>query len=359
MRIFHATRAARLGLRGDGHFPADPGGAPEYGCHRPSAGRGSLLWAVVASMLVASGVAFGGPVPTSYIYGIDDDSKLWVMTLSGTASGTSQLLGTTTLTGSSANGLAYDNVRQQLYGVDTNTDELYWWQQGAPTYTSLGSIATFTAGLGRPVSAAYYNNAYWFLGEGATGNQLGKLELTFTNGVPTGVSGTSFTIVGMPTAASGGGDMVITPGGALYAFSAPGPGNFFSVDVTTAASGTVGGYTLITTSTGTGLQLALGIDETTLYGHDRNTGSWYTVDTSNGSTTQIPGLTTLPTGKGFNDLGGSSIQAVPEPSTLALAVIGGVFVTWQMSRRRKAIRGPGEPGGPDTGPPPLASPNLC
>lgn len=338
MDMFHATLAAPRGLSGGRQFPAERFGAEETGGGRLPGARGAVIWAVVTSVLAASAVAFGAPLPTSYIYGIDDDSKLWVMTLSGTSSGTSQLLGSSSLTAPTANGLAYDSGREQLFAADTATGELYWWQQGATTYTSLGTISAYTSGIGQPVSAAYFNNAYWFLGSGDPGNVLGKLEVTYVNGAPVSVSGTSFTIIGMSgTSASGGGDMVITPAGMLYAYSAPGLGNFFAVDVTTAASGTVGGYQLISTTPGTGLQLALGVGPTPLlYGHDRGTGDWFTVDTSNGSTTQIPGFNTKPADNvGFNDLGGSSVQAVPEPSTLALAAMGGGIVCWQVSRRRR------------------------
>ena len=340
MDMFHATMAAPRGLPGGDRCPAQPVGIEESGGLRQPGARGVVFWAVVMSVLAASAVAFAEPLPTSYIYGIDDNSKLWVMTLSGTTGTAQELTGVTTgITSGSANGLAYDSTREQLFAVNQSNDELYWWQQGAPTYTSLGSIATFTAGIGKPVSAAYYNNAYWFLGNGPTGNLLGKLDLTYTNGVPTGVSGTSFTIVGMSgTSSSGGGDMVITPAGMLYAYSAPGLGNFFSVDVTTAASGTVGGHNLISTTPNFGLQLALGVDDTTLYGHDHITGEWFTVDTFTGNTTLIPGFTTLPTGLGFNDLGGSSLQAVPEPSTFVMAAIGGGVLFWQTSRRRRRRR---------------------
>ena len=329
--------AAQGGLRGSEKFWSGWIDTPEPGGQRLPGARGAVIWAVFTSVLAASTVAFGDPVSTSYIYGIDDASNLWVMALSSDAtSGTSQLLGSSVLTAGAANGLAYDSVRDQLFAADTATGDLYWWQQGATNYTSLGIISG-TAVTGKVASAAYWNDAYWFLGQGSTGNVLGKLTLNYTNGAPTGFTGETFTINGMDPGASGGGDMVITPAGTLFAFSAPGLGTFFSVDVTTASSGTVGGYNLIGFDLGYGLQLALGTDNTTVFGHDRDTGEWFTIDTTNGNETQqVPGFTTLPAnGKGFNDLGGSSVQAVPEPDTLALAAMGGGIVAWQVSRRRR------------------------
>lgn len=303
-------------------------------------GFGSLAMTVVAAVVALSSVAWGDPLPTSYIYGIDDSSQLWVMGLSGTTSGTATLLGPSTLSNFAANGLAYDGSREQLFAADTFSDELYWWEQGATSYTSLGSISAYTS-AGSPVSAAYYDNAYWFLGNGSPGNTLTKLSLTYTGGVPSIAGGTSYTITDMATVPSGGGDMVITPAGMLYAYSAPGLGNFFSVDLNTISGGSVGGYSVISTTPDTGLQLALSTDNATLYGHDYTTGNWYTVDTSNGSTTQIQGFTTLPaSGNGFRDVGGSSVQAVPEPSTMVLAAMGLGIVAWQVNRRRASrVRG--------------------
>lgn len=333
MRTMQTRTAAPSGPRGGERFSASRLGIPDA-THR-TRGRGAVAWAVALGVLAASAVAFGSPVSTSYIYGIDDSSQLWVMGLSGTSAGTSQLLFTTQITGSQANGLAYDSVGEQLFVADEATSNLYWWKQGATNLTLLGSISAYTGGsVGQPQSAAYYDNAYWFFGGGSQGNQLTKLSLDYSGVVPTIASGTTFVIGGMSADPSGGGDMVITPLGTLFAYSRPVIGNFFTADLTNIVSGTVDGYQLKSTTVGTGLQLALGTDNTTLYGHDFSTGNWYTVDTSNGTTTQVLGFTTA----GFRDLGGASIQAVPEPSTLVLAGLGGGIVAWHVSRRRRKSR---------------------
>lgn len=328
MNTTHVTIAAPHGMRGGVQCPTERTETPASGGRRPSHGHSPLVWAVVASVLAASTVACGQGF-SSFIFGMDSNSDLWRMEIpSGTSSGAASLRLSSALPTPGVNALAYDTVRDQLFAVDKNKT-LWYLQGGGTSFTSLGSVSS---GLGQPVSAAYYNDAYWFLGDGAPGNLLGKVSLSYSGGLPSIASGTTFTIAGMPTAKSGGGDMVITAGGKLYAYSAPGLGNFFTVDVTTAGSGTVGGYSLIKSSSGSGLQLALGSDGTTLYGSG-TTGQWYTVNTSNGNQTLIPGFQTVV----FNDLAGSAIgnPVVPEPSTYAMALVGLACGSFSMWRRRK------------------------
>ena len=328
MNTTHVTMAVPHGMRGGVQCPTERIDTPASGSRSRSRGLRPLAWAVVASVLAASTVACGQGF-SSLMFGMDNNSDLWLMEVpSGTSSGTATLLLSSALPTPGVNGLAYDSARDQLFAVDKNKT-LWYLQGGGTSFTSLGSVS---AALGQPVSAAYYNDAYWFLGDGSPGNLLGKVSLSYSGGVPAIASGTTFTIAGMPTTKSGGGDMVITAGGKLYAYSAPVIGNFFTVDVTTAASGTVGGYSLIKSSSNTGLQLALGEDGTTLYGTNTSTGNWFTVDTSNGNLTQIPGFQTT----GFNDLAGSAIgnPVVPEPSTYAMALVGLACGGFSMWRRR-------------------------
>jgi hypothetical protein len=85
-----------------------------------------------------------------------------------------------------------------------------------------------------------------------------------------------------------------------------------------------------------GLQLAFNTDYSVLYGHSYEDGAWYEVSTGNGGRTLISDFTTTPSGgKGFRDLGGAAITAVPEPSTVALACVGAGGLAWRVLRRRR------------------------
>jgi len=311
----------------------------------------SIVWAVVAAVLVVSSVAFGGPLPPSYIYGIDDTNQLWEMNMAGT-SGTA--IAQTPLSGTS-NGLAYDSGRNDLFVVD-GQNNLWWWNQGTTQYAQ---IATATA-LGitssdqsQPWSAAYYDNAYWFfLGNGLLGtDQLRKVSLSYTGTAapqPTVVSYDTYTALGI-TGSNAFGDIAIVESGpnagTLYAYTYSDPGHFYSLDLNTIGTGTtVGGYSLINTTSGTGLQIAFNSDYSVLYGHNHDDGKWYTIDTSSGALSPVlAGSGTFTTitgdGKGFRDIGGSAVEAVPEPSTLVLAAMGAGIVAWRLTRRRKRRSG--------------------
>jgi hypothetical protein len=85
-----------------------------------------------------------------------------------------------------------------------------------------------------------------------------------------------------------------------------------------------------------GLQLSFNTDYSVLYGHSYETGDWYTVALGNGARTSIADFNTKPVGgKGFRDLGGAAITAVPEPSTVALACVGAGGLAWRVLRRRR------------------------
>lgn len=322
----------------------------------PAATKG-VFWAVVVTCLVVSSLAFGAPVTPSFIYGIDDAKNLWVMNLDSQTSGT---LFQAFFSGTGEpNGLAYDSGRNDLYAVDSSNN-LYWWRQGATNFSLIASGSTLGIGSGngllstQPWGAAYYDNAYWFFqGSGVSDTLLGsnileKVSLDYSGGTPTVSSVTTFVATAI-TGSNSFGDIAITPGGTLFAYTTS--GDFYSLDLTTAGGGTVGGYSLINTTSGTGLQIAFGSDNTTLYGHNFADSSWYTVNTSNGTLTSI---TSPAPGRSFRDLGGSAVQAVPEPSTMVLAALGGAIVAWRVARRRRRTRDGGPRDSGDSDGPPLA-----
>jgi hypothetical protein len=84
-----------------------------------------------------------------------------------------------------------------------------------------------------------------------------------------------------------------------------------------------------------GLQLSFNTDYSVLYGHSYETGAWYEVGLADGARTSIDYATTPVEGKGFRDLGGAAITAVPEPSTVALACVGAGGLAWRVLRRRR------------------------
>lgn len=355
MRTLNVTMAAPRGRMAGAVPPAAWPAAPEIAGRRGTIA--SVFWAVAATAIALSAVAFGGPPQApSYIYGIDDTNSLWEMDLVGLVSGS---IAQTALAGTS-NGLAYDTARSDLFAVD-GQNNLWWWNQGTPQYEIIGSAAALgitTASGDQPWSAAYYDNAYWFfLGNGLAGtNQLRRVGLDYTSGPQPTVSSIATYTVTEITGSNAFGDIAIAGSGAnegkLYAYTYKDPGNFYSLDLTTIASGT-SGYSLISTTSGTGLQIAFNSDYSVLYGHNYDDGTWYTIDTGNGALTQIfdgetPFTTITGDGKGFRDLGGSSVQSVPEPSTWALATVGVGFAAWRVVRRRRSThdgtRSRGAPG---------------
>jgi len=309
-----------------------------------SAGKTAAMLPCAAAILCAfgSGLVQADPSPpNSYIYGIDDANYLWQL---DPVSKTSVQLYQTPLTGIS-NALAFDTGRSDLYAVD-GANDLWWWNvvidapQKVATATQLG-LSGSNSSNDQPWSAAYYDDSYWFFrGNGLAGtNDLSRVVFDYTGPTPTFQNYQTFTISGTSLTDNSFGDIAIKPDGALYAYNHETAGRFYSLDLTTAASGTVGGFNLISTTTGTGLQLSFSSDYSTLYGHNYEDGKWYEVNTSSGALVEVAGFTSLPdSNKGFRDLGGAAVASVPEPSTLMLASIGAGAAFWTASSRRRRRR---------------------
>jgi len=294
-------------------------------------------------LVACSGVRGESVPPSSYIYGIDDANFLWQL---DPVSKTSVRVYQTVLTGIS-NALAFDTDRSDLFAVDGSND-LWWWNAvvDAPAKVATATqLGLSTNSVDQPWSAAYYNNSYWFFrGAGLQGtNELSRVVFDYTGGTPTFQSMATFTISGTSLTDNSFGDIAIKPDGTLYAYNHATAGRFYSLDLTTATlvsgSGTVGGFNLISTTSGTGLQLSFNADSTTLYGHNYDDGKWYVIDTSLGGLTEVAGFTSLlDDNKGFRDLGGATITAVPEPSTLLLAGVGVGGTLWTATSRRRHRR---------------------
>jgi hypothetical protein len=125
--------------------------------------------------------------------------------------------------------------------------------------------------------------------------------------------------------------------GILYASTTR--GRFYSLNLTGDPTNTFSQLGAPIATSGTentvGLQLAFNTDYSVLYGHSYETGDWYEVGLADGARTSIAYATAPSGGKGFRDLGGAAITAVPEPSTVALACVGAGGLAWRVLRRRR------------------------
>jgi hypothetical protein len=320
------------------------------------------LFVLAGMLLVSSTVphAVADPIAPSYIYGIGDNNLIWEIDPVGQ---TSRSVFNTGLTGQS-NAFAFDTVRDQMFFVDANKD-LYYWNHA----TTIERVAT-AAQLGvsgttsQPWNAAFYSDSFWFFN--TESDQLNKVALSYSgtgSTTPGFDSLTTYSITGIPFNTNPGdrnrfGDIAIICSGAnagmLYAATAwptNTDGLFYSLNLNTLT--TTGSATVIKGSgvpNGSGnpnLQLSFNGDYGTLYGHDYNGGTWYTVDLASGNLTSIAGFTTYTSGTvGFRDLGGSSLQAVPAAVPEidaglcggAVALVLGAFGCLERRRLRRPSR---------------------
>eukprot|EP00624_Nannochloropsis_granulata_P004533 evm.model.NODE_32489_length_25912_cov_24.063213.5 len=90
-----------------------------------------------------------------------------------------------------SNALAFDTLRDQLIflGEDfSNVESLYVWDIATETMTLIAPWAPLAAALGMTTtdSAAFYNNAYWFVPERTAA--AAQIIFIYTNGIPTGIA---------------------------------------------------------------------------------------------------------------------------------------------------------------------------
>lgn len=290
--------------------------------------RSLRLLGMIAA-LANTGSAAVAATLSSAMYGIDDAGSIYEINPAAQSATLVKTGASTTL----ANSLAYDHAREQLLYVNKDLD-LQVWDKTSGSVSALGNALSLT---GDPGNAAYYQDAYWYFDTNST--VLNKASLTYSGSTPSLAGISSFSIVGM--AANGDntntfGDIAIdTTQGILYASTSR--GRFYSIDLADPANT----FTEIVASAGSdrsvGLQLSFHGDTNTLYGHRYADGTWYTINPTTGAASQITGFITTPSGGfGFRDLGGAA--AVPEPSTMALAVIGVVGGLAHQVRRRRIGR---------------------
>lgn len=342
-------------------------------------GGGGRAWRVVAWVVVAMSAeaslmpqpaVANGPLP-SFLYGIDDTNNIWQI---NPKVGEQSFVDVyPTGLADRSNAFAFDRDRDQMFflnrGVpntspDADTlNDLWMWNKPVGTFSQITTGATMgIAGITLPANAAYYSNAFWFFEERT--NELVRASLSYASAspgtVPTFSGVETYTITPAPALGPVGstttdgtnnffGDIAINPNtGLLYASTAHGAGgtvgaNFYSLDLSTAAAGTVGGFTMIkqgTVAPGTsdlvGMQIAFSEDYAVLYGHNYDDGKWYSIDTSDGTLTDLNFATLIgtgPTARGFRDIGGASISSVPEPGAIALAAVGVAVAGLGLARR--------------------------
>ena len=305
--------------------------------------RPRLVRLVAAAFgLVATLPAAAVAVP-AIIYGIDNNNDIYEIDPVAKTSA----LALVQPAGGFSNSLAYDTARDHLFFIGPDSGLKYWVQGSGSTGINVAGSPTVGTD---PNNAAYYNNAYWFFQFNS--NVLHRWNLgysgTGSSGVPTVTGTQTYTIAGMnlpPSGTSGFntntfGDIAINAAtGTLYASTTR--GRFYSLDLTTDPTNTFSEILAPIAPSGTdntyGLQLSFNTDYSVLYGHSYEDGAWSTLDVATGARTPISGFNTTPFGgKGFRDLGGAAIAAVPEPSTVVLACLGIGGLALLSRRRRRA-----------------------
>ena len=301
---------------------------------------------LVAALAVAAAAAsaWAGPPAPAYIYGIDNNNDIYEIN-PVTKTSTLALVQPMGV----SNSLAYDTDRNDLFFIGPDLKLKYWSRESGTTVGNVDETPVVTANNAN--NAAYYNNAYWFFDFNS--NVLNKISLSYSGtgatAVPSISGSQTFSIAGMdlPNAVdplavglntNTFGDIAIDANtGILYASTTR--GRFYSLNLTGDPTNTFTQLGAPIATSGTentvGLQLSFNTDYSVLYGHSYETGDWFTVGLADGTRTSIDYSTTPIGGKGFRDLGGAAITAVPEPSTVALACLGAGGLAWRMLRRRR------------------------
>jgi len=307
--------------------------------------RSLLVMAAIAAVIATmTATVWADPLPPAFIYGIDDNNDIYEI---DPVNKTSTLV--LPQASGTSNSLAYNTAREDLFYIGQDLRLKYW---SAASGTTVGDVGSLPIVNNNANNAAFYSNAYWFFDFNS--NVLNKISLSYdgtgVNAIPS-ISGTqAFSIAGMdlPNAVDPDatglntntfGDIAINANtGILYASTTR--GRFYSLDLNGDPTNT---FTELAAGLGLsntlGLQLAFNTDYSILYGHSYETGAWYTVSTAldgNGARTLIPDFSTTPfDAKGFRDLGGSAVAAVPEPSSIALACVGASGLALRFLRRRR------------------------
>lgn len=225
----------------------------------------------------------------------------------------------------SPNGNAFDLINNRFYFTS-------FQDPGSPAGTSVPSSELYLVDFDDPTAIVYsgtlyghasggdfYNDKYWYIGHGT--NDLRGVTLN-PDGTLAAESAYTTILHGEPGSLIFG-DIAFDIGGLLYITGAiknqvTGYKRFVSGTVDT----TTGSFTEIGSSVYWS-QIAFGPDGT-LYGNNSGTGDFYTINTTDGS------MTNIFTDGMFTDLAGSPI---PAPGAAVLGSIGCGVVSWLRRRR--------------------------
>jgi len=272
----------------------------------------STLFTVLAILCLPASAIAG-----QYVYGISDDSKIHRIDLT---SYLDSIVFDTGLTGIT-NGVAWDNATGKLYyrspeDYTNPVAPLYFWEQATNTQSVLGGqpLPGFTS------NASMYNGDYWYV-ESNT-HTLVKATLVAFDATHFGVANvTTFdNFDGSNLTGFSFGDITISKSGILYGSSNNG---LFSLNI---AGATPTQFQVLNPNFGV-RQISLDPTGSFLYGHDHETGRWYTADL-NGIETPIFSAPGVPfTTAALRDIGEvlnttPIIEAVPEPAAWQLLIAG-------------------------------------
>jgi PEP-CTERM motif len=250
----------------------------------------------------------------------------------------------TAITGTTLNSIAWDQSSKRAYFRDNaGQGNFYYWSPGATTINYVASAATLMPGAISLLAdnGTIYNGGYFYM-EDKT-DTLSRYDLALgTVRRFTGISGALARTYDY-------GDIAVSSAGVLYIngpITAGGNNLLDKVDISTitASGGTPTGFTAIVNYgadfAGKTQQIAFDASGTNLYAvQSLGAGgasaatfaaqTWHSVNLTTGA----QGATIWTSANNFSDL--SSGFVIPEPSSLALAILGLGGVGWR--RRRKPL----------------------
>jgi hypothetical protein len=303
----------------------------------------------------------GSPAKAQFVYGGGRDGNIYEIDLAAKTTTVLISTGFTGLGGTGvADGLANDTTRNNLFYFDPNSN-LQVLGQGQAARQVASAAQLGTGGL-QPQNAAFWNNNLWFFSRDS--NVLNQVSFTYpVDNTPVFGAVTQFTLSNVPnTGLNTGnslnnfGDIAITSEGLLFAVTNGGNGSninrtgrLYTLDLTSLDATTINGtYTQIDGNLGAGgLQIAFNENYSVLFANRAlglqpgQTGSWSTIDTSNGDITAFsPTFVTTVTSPdgtfGFLDLS-DSVTPVRIPGPLPL--LGAAAALGWSRKLRNRVKG--------------------